>query len=79
MPGQKPDYKFIVKNETTGSWESYIAAWKREDGSYSLQVNIPGLEPFKGLLVDGLKQFAAKPKEEPKTVDEVMKDDSIPF
>lgn len=81
--GDKPDWKFITKNEATGSWESLIAAWRRDDGSYSVQVNIPGIDLKSGLFVEGNRPFTSATKKPLETtqesLDDTTKGDVIPF
>jgi uncharacterized protein (DUF736 family) len=68
MPGQKPDFRFIVKDAETGKWNEIGAAWKKASGNFGVTLDPEGNGGFiKCLMVKGQRpQPKAKvPDEKP--------------
>jgi hypothetical protein len=40
MSGRKPDYRLKIKDEKTERWMDVGAAWKNQDGSISIRLNM---------------------------------------
>lgn len=72
---EKPQWNLIKKNEATGKWDRLGAAWDRDNGGFSISMEIDG-NKFKCLMVEN-KPF--KPKTETKPVTGGMIDDEITF
>lgn len=83
MPGDKPKFRLIQKKEGEAKWSSCGGAWLRDTvyESYSVSIELPDGTKMKCLMV---LNTPFKPKEEPvrpepKTIDEALGSDEVPF
>lgn len=42
MPGQKPEFRFIVKDAESGKWHEIGAAWKKASGNFGVKLDPEG-------------------------------------
>lgn len=66
MPGQKPDYKLIVKPEGSEHWNEIGAAWAKEKGNFSIRVKTPNGETVNCLMVKADRPAAKTAKADKK-------------
>lgn len=67
MPGQKPEYRFIVKNPETGNWTEVGAAWKKASGSFGVTLTTgENGEKFTCLMVKNTERPQTKKSEPAK-------------
>jgi len=83
--GEKPAYRLSIKDDSPDAkfkWKNIGAAWFRDDGkSFSCVLDLPDGTKMKFLMFENKPKSESNEavKEQPKTVDQALGHDLIPF
>lgn len=78
--GDKPAWRLIRKAADGKKWETIGAAWNRDAGGYSVNIElVRGGEKIKCLLVPNEKPKEQTPNIATQAIGSIADDDAIPF